>query len=92
MPDTEIIESYRANFIYTQIIKNKYDLYVGANGYEEVFDHDAIGILVNLFTQGYFKDAGILLSNLKSQIQYDDAKFKISWPFALYYLKTGDKF
>ena len=32
-----------------------------------------------------------LLSNLKSQIQYDDAKFKISWPFALYYLKTGDK-
>ena len=91
LPDTELIESYRANFIYTQIIKNKYDLYVGANGYEEVFDHDAIGILVNLFTQGYFKDAGILLSNLKSQIQYDDAKFKISWPFALYYLKTGDK-
>lgn len=91
LPDSRLIESYKANFIYTQIIKNKQDLYVGANGYEEVFDHDAIGILITLFTLGYFKDAKIFLSNLKSQIQYDDAKWKYSWPFALYYLKTKDK-
>ena len=91
VPDERLIESYKANFIYTQIIKNKYDLYVGANGYEEVFDHDAIGILITLFTQGYFKNADIFLSNLQSQIQYDDAKWKYPWPFALYHLKTGDK-
>lgn len=91
VPDERLIESYKANFIYTQIIKHRYDLYVGANGYEEVFDHDAIGILITLLTQGYFKDAKIFLSNLKSRIQYDDAKWKYSWPFALYYLKTGDR-
>ena len=74
IPDSRLIESYKANFIYTHIIRNKYDLYVGANGYEEVFDHDAIGILVNLFNQGYFEDAKIYLSNLKFQVRYDDAK------------------
>ncbi len=91
IPDSRLIESYKANFIYTHIIRNKYDLYVGANGYEEVFDHDAIGILVNLFNQGYFEDAKIYLSNLKFQVRYDDAKWKYSWPFALYYLKTNDR-
>ena len=33
IPDSRLIESYKANFIYTHIIRNKYDLYVGANVY-----------------------------------------------------------
>ena len=29
----------------------------GVNGYESEFSHDVVGILANLFTQGYFADA-----------------------------------
>ena len=91
LPDSRLIEAYKAGFIYTHIVKDGYHLNVGENGYDEVFDHDAIGILIGLLTLGDFKDAKIFLDGIESQIQYDDAKFKISWPFALYYLKTGDK-
>ena len=91
LPDSRLIEAYKAGFIYTHIVKDGYHLNVGENGYDEVFDHDAIGILIGLLTLGDFKDAKIFLDGIESQIQYDDAKWKYAWPFALYLLKTGDK-
>lgn len=91
LPDSRLIEAYKAGFIYTHIIKDGYRLNVGENGYDEVFDHDAIGILISLLTMGDFRDARVFLENMESQIQYDDAKWKYAWPFALYLLKTGDR-
>lgn len=90
LPDSRLIEAYKAGYIYTHIIKDGYDLHVGENGYDEVFDHDAIGILIALFVLGDYADAKRYLDNLQAQIQYDDAKWKLAWPFALYLLKTGD--
>lgn len=90
LPDSRLIEAYKAGYIYTHIIKDGHHLHVGENGYDEVFDHDAIGILIALFVLGDFEDAKRYLDNLHAQIQYDDAKWKFSWPFALYLQKTGD--
>ncbi len=90
LPDSRLIEAYKAGYIYTHIVKDGKNLHVGENGYDEVFDHDAIGILVTLLSLGDTEDAQEYLSHLQAQIQYDDAKWKFSWPFAVYLLKTGD--
>ena len=57
LPDSRLMEAYKAGFIYTHIVKDGYRLNVGENGYDEVFDHDAIGILISLLTMGDFRDA-----------------------------------
>ncbi len=90
LPDERLINAYKAGFIYTQIIRDGDDIHVGENGYDMVFDHDSLGILTTLFTLGDFSDAKALLSALQAQTQYDDAKYKNSWVWALYLLKTGD--
>ncbi|MCJ8014729.1 Ig-like domain-containing protein [Paenibacillus sp. KQZ6P-2] len=91
LPDPRLIDAYKAGFIYTHIIKDGYELHVGENGYDEMWDHDTIGILSTLFTIGDFTDAQQFLSTLPAQLQYDDAKWKYSWPWALYLVRTGDK-
>ncbi|MFC6354911.1 hypothetical protein [Luethyella okanaganae] len=94
LPDEDLINAYKAGYIYTLLIRDDLDgrkeLHVGENGYDEMFDHDTIGIVANLLTIGDFTYAKDYLSTLPAQLQYDDAKWKYSWPFALYLQRTGD--
>lgn len=90
LPDPQLIEAYKAGYVYTHIIKDGYDLNVGENGYDEVFDHDSMGILATLMVLGDFGEAQELLNALQGVIQYDDAKWKFSWPYSLYLLKSDD--
>jgi len=90
LPDDRLINAYKAGFIYTHIIRDGNDLHVGENGYDDVFDHDSVGILTTLFSLGDFTDAKPLLEALQAHTQYEDARYKNSWVWALYLLKTGD--
>jgi hypothetical protein len=94
LPDASLINAYKTGFIYTQIIRNGDELKTGANGYDKEFSHDVIGILANLFTQGYVTDAHGLLDRARyvigSQTQYDDGVWTYPWIWAIYLLKTGD--
>ncbi|HWS46152.1 MAG TPA: hypothetical protein VN636_09855, partial [Acidimicrobiia bacterium] len=94
VPDPALNDAYRTGFIYTQIARSGTHLNTGVNGYQSEFSHDVIGILANLFTQGYFDDAHALLLEARtvigSQGQYEDGVWTYSWPWAIYLLKTGD--
>ena len=94
VPDRSLEDAYRSGFIYTQIARSGNQLRTGVTGYEAEFSHDVIGILSNLFSQGYFTDAHALLleaSNVMgSQGQYDDGVWTYSVPWAIYLMKTGD--
>ncbi len=94
LPDQSLVNVYKTGFIYTQIIRSGDQLKTGANGYDQEFSHDVIGILANLLTQGYASNAhGLLLRAryvIGSQTQYDDGVWTYAWPWALYLLKTGD--
>ncbi|MFB6726302.1 sugar-binding protein [Kribbella sp. NPDC056345] len=95
LPDKRLINAYKAGYIYTLIIRDDIagakQLHVGENGYDEMFDHDTIGIVSTLLTIGDFRYAKDYLSTLPAQLQYDDAKWKYSWPYAVYLQRTGDK-
>ena len=94
VPDTQLVDAYRSGFIYTQIARSGTHLDTGVNGYQGEYSHDVIGILANLFTQGYFADSQALLLEARdvvgSQGQYEDGIWTYSWPWAIYLLKTGD--
>lgn len=94
VPDASLDDAYRSGFIYTQIARSGNDLDTGVNGYESEFSHDVVGILTNLFTQGYFTDAHALLLESRnvvgSQGQYVDGVWTYSVPWAVYLMKTGD--
>ncbi len=94
VPDSSLDNAYRSAFIYTQIARSGNDLDTGVNGYESEFSHDVIGILANLFTQGYFSDAHALLLEARNAVgpqgQYQDGTWTYSWPWAIYLMKTGD--
>ncbi len=94
LPDQSLVDAYRTGFIYTQIIRSGDELKTGANGYDKEFSHDVIGILANLFTQGYTSGAHGLLDRARyvigSQTQYDDGVWTYPWIWAIYLLKTGD--
>jgi hypothetical protein len=94
VPDPALDDAYRSGFIYTQIARSGNDLNTGVNGYASEFSHDVVGILTNLFTQGYFTDAQALLIEARnvvgSQGQYVDGLWTFSVPWATYLLKTGD--
>jgi hypothetical protein len=94
LPDPSLVDAYRTGFIYTQIIRAGDELKTGANGYDQEFSHDVIGILANLFTQGYVTDAHGLLDRARyvigTQTQYDDGVWTYPWVWAIYLLKTGD--
>ena len=91
LPDVRLIDAYKAGFIYTHIIRDGYDIHVGENGYDSVFDHDSLGILTTLFKLGDFTFAQPLLGSLQAKTQYDDARYKNSWVWALYLRLTGDE-
>jgi hypothetical protein len=94
LPDASLINAYKTGFIYTQIIRAGDELKTGANGYDKEFSHDVIGILANLFTQGYTTDAHALLDRARyvsgNQPQYLDGVWTYPWVWAIYLLKTGD--
>jgi hypothetical protein len=94
LPDQSLADAYRTGFIYTQIIRSGNELKTGANGYDKEFSHDVIGILANLFTQGYTTGAHGLLDRARyvigTQTQYDDGVWTYPWVWAIYLLKTGD--
>ena len=69
LPDPSLINAYKTGFIYTQIIRSGDELKTGVNGYDQEFSHDVIGILANLFTQGYTTNAHGLLSGPARQRQ-----------------------
>ncbi len=95
LPDASLINAYKSGFIYTQIIRSGTELKTGVNGYDQEFSHDVIGILANLFTQGYTTDAHGLLLRARhvsgNQPQYLDGVWTYPWVWAIYLLKTGDK-
>jgi len=95
VPDPSLEDAYRSGFIYTQIARSADALNTGVNGYESEYDHDVIGILVNLFTQGYFADAHALLLEERNVAgsqagEYPDGVWTYAWPWAVYLMKTGD--
>jgi hypothetical protein len=94
LPDAELVNAYKAGFVYTQIIRDGTHLNTGPDNYNNEFSHDVIGILANLFTQGDFADAHALLLRARAVIgserMYDDGVWKYSWPWAVYLMKTGD--
>ena len=94
LPDASLVNAYKTGFIYTQIIRSGAQLKTGANGYDQEFSHDVIGILANLFTQGYTADAHALLDRARyvsgNQPQYLDGVWTYPWVWAIYLLKTGD--
>ena len=76
--------------IYTLIVKDGYNLNVGENGYDQIFDHDIIGIVSTLFTLGDFEYAKEYIRTIPEFSNYDDAAWKSSWVYAQYLLKTSD--
>jgi len=94
VPDASLENAYRSGFIYTQIARSGNALNTGVNGYASEFSHDVIGILTNLFTQGYFSGSHALLEEARnvigSQGQYVDGTWTYAWPWAVYLMKTGD--
>lgn len=87
---SELINAYKAGYIYTLVISDGYQLHVGENGYDRVFDHDVIGILATLLELGHTEHFSEYADTILQNIQYPDAAWKFSWPFALYLLKTDD--
>ena len=87
---SDLANAYKAGYIYTLIISDGYELHVGENGYDRVFDHDVIGILATLLHLGHTEHFAEYADTILQNIQYPDAAWKFSWPFALYLLKTED--
>jgi hypothetical protein len=89
VPDPRLADAFKAGYIYTHIVKDGNNLNVGENGYDQLFDHDLVGILVSLMEEGDLSSAQAYLQTLFSS-QYPDATYKHSWPWAVYLQKTGD--
>jgi hypothetical protein len=94
VPDTALNDAYRSGFISTQIARSGDDLNTGVNNYASEFSHDVIGILTNLFTQGYYSNAQAFLLEARKVVgsagQYDDGVWTYAVPWAVYLMKTGD--
>ena len=94
VPDTALVDAYQSGFITTQLTRSGNELDTGVNGYEMEFSHDVIGILTNLFTQGYDTGAHALLTEARNVVgsgQYVDGLWTYALPWAVYLLKTGDR-
>jgi hypothetical protein len=95
LPNPSLVDAYKSGFITTQIARSGNHLDTGINGYESEYSHDVIGILTNLFTQGYFTGAHALLTDTRSAVgtqaaSYVDGLWTYPLPWAVYLLKTGD--
>lgn len=102
LPNQELVNAFKAGYIYTLIIKDDTYLHVGENGYARLFSHDTIGILVQLIESGDFAYAEDYLNSIPltgginietgevDPDQYWDANWKLPWAYAVYLSKTGD--
>ena len=94
LPDQQLADAWKAGFIYTQIDRSGDALDTGTNGYHQEYEHDVIGILANLFNQGYFTGAHALLDEadrvVGTNTQYSDGTWVYPWLWAVYVEKTGD--
>jgi hypothetical protein len=94
LPDHQLADAYKAGFAYTQIDRSGDALDTGTNGYHAEYEHDVIGILGNMFNEGYFTDAHALLNEtdrvVGTNTQYSDGTWVYPWLWALYIEKTGD--
>ncbi|HLX87343.1 MAG TPA: hypothetical protein VKR22_02610 [Acidimicrobiales bacterium] len=95
VPDQSLVDAYKSGFIFTQIARSGNRLDTGVNGYAQEFNHDVVGILANLFTQGEFADAHALLLEARNVVGsegglYADGTWTYAWPWAIYLMKTGD--
>jgi hypothetical protein len=95
LPDQQLVDAYKAGFAYTQIDRSGNALDTGTNGYHAEYEHDVVGILANMFNEGYFTDAHALLDEtdrvVGTNTQYSDGTWVYPWLWALYVEKTGDK-
>jgi hypothetical protein len=94
LPDAQLADAWKAGFAYTQIDRSGNALDTGTNGYHAEYEHDVIGILANLFNEGYFTDAHALLDEtdrvVGTNTQYSDGTWVYPWLWAVYVEKTGD--
>ncbi len=94
LPDQQLTDAYKAGFAYTQIDRSGNELDTGTNGYHQEYEHDVVGILANLFNEGYFTGAHALLDEADKVVgtntQYSDGTWVYPWLWALYVQKTGD--
>src|ERR1700722_3675190 len=94
LPDKQLGDAWKAGFAYTQIDRSGNKLDTGTNGYHQEFEHDVIGILANLFNEGYFTGAHALLDEadrvVGTNTQYSDGTWVYPWLWAVYVEKTGD--
>lgn len=90
LPEPDLVHALKAGYIYTMIVKDGDCLHVGENGYDAVFDHDIIGITASLVQMGDFRHFEQYTTHILDNVQYPDARWKYSFPFALYLMKTGD--
>jgi hypothetical protein len=94
LPDQQLADAWKAGFIYTQIDRSGNALDTGTNGYHQEYEHDVVGILANLFNEGYFTGAHALLDEadrvVGTNTQYSDGTWVYPWLWAVYVEKTGD--
>jgi hypothetical protein len=94
LPDPQLVDAYKAGFIYTQIDRSGDKLDTGTNGYHAEYEHDVIGILANMFNEGDFSGAHALLNEVDTVVgtngQYADGLWTYPWLWAMYLEKTGD--
>jgi hypothetical protein len=94
LPDSQLVDAYKAGFAYTQIDRSGNALDTGTNGYHAEYEHDVVGILANMFNEGYFSGAHALLDEtdrvVGTNTQYSDGTWVYPWLWALYVEKTGD--
>ena len=94
LPDPQLVDAYKAGFIYNQIDRGGVQLDTGTNGYHAEYEHDVIGILANMFNEGYFPGAHALLNRVDTVVgtngQYADGLWTYPWLWAIYLEKTGD--
>ena len=94
LPDKQLGDAWKAGFIYTQIDRSGNALDTGTNGYHQEYEHDVVGILANLFNEGYFTGAHALLDEadrvVGTNTQYSDGTWVYPWLWAVYVEKTGD--
>ena len=94
LPDPQLVDAYKTDFIYSQIDRSGVQLDTGTNGYHAEYEHDVIGILNNMFNEGYFSSAHPLLNEVDTVVgtngQYADGLWTYPWLWATYLQKTGD--
>ena len=94
LPDQQLTDAWKAGFAYTQIDRSGNALDTGTNGYHQEYEHDVVGILANLFNEGYFTGAHALLDEtdrvVGTNTQYSDGTWVYPWLWSVYVQKAGD--